>query len=495
NCPVKKDPSGQEFKSDNSQDGLSKLSVRAQLGAASQKLLKKGRSIPDELLIDILLEAINQTPPEKGWIVDGFPMTINQAKLFEKAYTGIDPEAKDTNSGKLSLVTDPRAPNKSPVISPAFDVSVLLDISDTVVLKRVANLKPDKLKSSQTEQENNNQNSDADTLEEKIDLARDQVLHRVCSRNITRKKAFIKIKFQGYLKHPDLKQEFVSQWQSDFNSIADDLREDEETKAELHQRVTDLRDLLWDICDNRREEAEQERTDIMNDGWLPDHRGIAMNHFFSLMQVEVDRFQDTKRLLHDYYRAMEGKIPTDDGQDFTRIPLLNIIDVEQKEDQNKSRRIPLVSWKLPSPEINITKSKSKVTLQKSAKDENSENGVATFGKDENLITDTWQTAVTAVSNMVTAEIQSKELEEEKERQQLELKEDLKSSKILSGKATGKDAKDAKKLSPKSATKKKVPPSTSSVVEVSPVPITPEELKKRELTLKIKEEYFSALKHE
>lgn len=63
-------------------------------------------------------------------------------------------------------------------------------------------------------------------------------------------------------------------------------------------------------------------------------------------------------------------------------------------------RIPLVSWKLPSPEINIIKSKSKGTLQKSVKDENSENGVATLGKDENLITDTWQTAVTAVSNIV-----------------------------------------------------------------------------------------------
>ncbi|XP_009708098.1 PREDICTED: sperm flagellar protein 2-like, partial [Cariama cristata] len=622
-CPVKKDPSGQEFKSDDSQDGLSKLSVRAQLGAASQKLLKKGKSIPDELLIDILLEAINQTPPEKGWIVDGFPMTINQAKLFEKAYTGIDPEAKDANSGKLSLVMDPRTPNKPPVTSPAFDVSVLLDISNTVVLKRVANLKSDKSKSSQTEQGNNKQNSDAEILEEKIDLVRDQVLHRItgfldtwpklekwfsvhqnilvkvnaeteeslmcetvkdiimeeiakkhntrsaqemspgkkvlpvtqqdllppipvapppiepgsdewiyvdehlpkeipgflvpywemvenaymntiktilrCLRDeqhsVIHYLADIRKRFQDYLKCPDLKQEFVSQWQSDFNSIADDLREDEEIKAELHQRVTDLRDLLWDICDNRREEAEQERTDIMNDGWLPDHRGIAMNHFFSLMQVEVDRFQDTKRLLHDYYRAMEGKIPTDDGQDFTRIPLLDIIDVEQKEDQRKSRRIPLVSWKLPSPEINIMKSKSKGTLQKSAKDENFENGVASFRKDENLITDTWQTAVTAVSNMVTAEIQSKEMEEEKERQQLELKEDLKSSQTLAGKTARKDTKDAKNLSPKSSTKKKGPPSTASVVEVSPVPITPEELKRQELTLKIKQEYFSALKHE
>ncbi|NXV44242.1 SPEF2 protein, partial [Uria aalge] len=613
---------------------LPQLSVRAQLGAASQKFLKKGKSVPDELLIDILLEAINQIPPEKGWIVDGFPMTINQAKLFEKAYTGIDVEAKDADSGKLSLVTDPRAPDKPPVTSPAFDVSVLLDISDTMVLNRVANLRY-KSESSQTEQKNN-QNSDAEILEEKIDLARDQVLQRISSfldtwpklekwfsvhqnilvkvnaeteeslvcetvkeiimeeiaKNQNRSKfsgsyflqfckkrlwsaeeispgknllpvthqdllppipvppppvepgsdewiyvdeplpkeipdflvpywemvensymntiktilrclrdeqhsviyylADVRKNFQDYLKRPDLKQEFVSQWQSDFNSIADDLREDEETKAELHQRVTDLRDLLWDICDNRREEAEQERTEIMNDGWLPDHRGIAMNHFFSLMQAEVDRFQDTKKVLHDYYRAMEGKIPTEDGQDFTRIPLLDIVDVEQEEDQNQSRRIPLVSWKLPSPELSITKSKSKGTLQKSAKDENSENGAATFRKAENLITDTWQTAVTAVSNMVTAEIQSKEVEEEKEQQQLEAKEDLKSSQTLRGKATGKDAK---KPPPKSAAKKKGQPSTASVVEVSPVPMTPEELKKQELKLKIKQEYFSALKHE
>lgn len=34
-----------------------------------------------------------------------------------------------------------------------------------------------------------------------------------------------------------------------------------------------------------------------------------------------------------------------------------------------------------------------------------------------------------------------------------------------------------------------------MVEVSPAPINPEELKKRKLTVKIKQEYFSALKHE
>uniref|UniRef100_A0A8B9VNV4 Sperm flagellar 2 n=1 Tax=Anas zonorhyncha TaxID=75864 RepID=A0A8B9VNV4_9AVES len=552
---------------------LPQLSVRAQLGAASQKLLKKGKSIPDELLVAILLEAINQTPPEMGWILDGFPMTINQAKLFEKGYIGVDPdeaEAEDMNPGKLSLVTDPRAPNKPPVSLPAFDVSVLLDISDTTVLKRMASLKY------------------AEILEEKIDLVRDQVLHRISGfldtwpklenwfsvhQNIlvkvnaeteeslvckavkeilmgeiakkqNRSKLFcsaqeklpgkkplpvtsqdlvpsvpvtpppiepgsdewiyvdeplpkeipdflvpywenienayvstikvilrclrdeqhsiiyylagIRKNFQDYLKRPDLKQEFVSQWQSDFNSIADDLREDEETKAELHQRVTDLRDVLWDICDKRREEAEQECTDIMSDGWLLDHKGIAINHFFSLMQVEVDRFQDTKRLLHDYYKAMEGKIPTDDSQNFTRLPLLDIIDIE----------IPLVSVKLHLQETNITKSKNRGILLKSIKDENSsENVAATFGKDENLISDTWQTAVTAVSDMVRnclcadTQLPSKS-------------KDCEWDYFSAGL-----------------------PSNVPVVEVSPVPLTSEELKKQELTLKIQQEYFAALKHE
>ncbi|KAM4879293.1 sperm flagellar protein 2 [Sylvia borin] len=630
NCPVEKHPSQEEFELDNNQDGLSKLSVRAQLGAASQKWLKTGKSVPDELLIDILLEAITQIPPEKGWIVEGFPMTINQAKLFEKSYTGIDVEEKDPISEKLSLAIDPRAPNEPLPISPAFDVSILLDISDSLVLKRAANVQPDKRKASQCEQ-SSNQNSDAEILEEKIDLAREQVVHRisgflktwpklekwfsvhqntlvkvnaeaeeslVCEtvkeiiieeivKNQNRKSteeiapeeekvlpvtdekevlsvtdeeekvlsvidqpspsppetpppiepgsdewiyvdeplpqeiidflvpywemvektykntiktvlrclrdeqytiihytADIRRKFQDYLKRPHLMQEFVSQWQTDFNSIADDLQDDEETKAERHQRVTDLRDLLWDICDSRREEAEQERMGIMNEEWLPDRRGIAMNHFFTLMQVELDRFQDTKRLLHDYYRAMEGKIPTEDTQDFSRIPLLDIINGEQKGDQDESRRIPLVSWKLPSP--GNAKSEKSGTQQKKLKDKNSENTVASYRNDENLVIDTWKTAVTAISDMVTAEVEFREMEEENERQ---LKQKAsKAAQRQTGKASGKDTKNAKKASSKSPTKKKG-------AKATPAPIDPEELRKEELALKIKQEYFSALKHE
>ncbi|NWW28573.1 SPEF2 protein, partial [Falcunculus frontatus] len=627
---------------------LPQLSVRAQLGAASQKWLKKGKSVPDELLVDILLEAITQIPPEKGWIVEGFPMTINQAKLFEKSYTGIDVEAKDPISEKMSLAIDPRVPNKPPPTSPAFDVSILLDLSDSVVLKRAANVKY-KRKASQVEQSS----SDAEIPEEKIDLAREQVLHRiagflktwpklekwfsvqqntlvkvnaeteeslVCERvkeiiieeiakNQSRSKfsyscllelsnkrlllilhshqgpaeeiapeekevlpvteeeenvlpvigqpspapgtrqpiepgsdewiyvdeplaqeiidflvpywemventymntiktvlgclrdeqytiihytADIRKKFQDYLKRPHLMQEFVSQWQMDFNSIADDLQDDEETKAELHQRVTNLRDLLWDICDSRREEAEQERTNIMNEEWLPDRRGLAMNHFFTLMQAELDRFQDTKSLLNEYYRAMEGKIPTEDTPDFTRIPLLDIINGEQKEDQEESRRIPLVSWKVPSSSNTESKSSGASTPRGRSKDRSSESGVATCRSDENLLINTWQKTVTAVSDMVKAEIESREMEEEKERQ-LKPKAS-KAAQKKTGKAAGKDTKGAKKASAKSPTERKEVCFPAGA-KASPLPMDPEELRKQELALKIKQEYFSALKHE
>lgn len=48
---------------------------------------------------------------------------------------------------------------------------------------------------------------------------------------------YIRKEFEEYLRRPDSKQEFVSAFQTEYNEVAEDMREDEETKAELHQRV------------------------------------------------------------------------------------------------------------------------------------------------------------------------------------------------------------------------------------------------------------------
>lgn len=63
------------------------------------------------------------------------------------------------------------------------------------------------------------------------------------------------------------------------------MRNDEETMCELHQKVDDLRDRLWNICDERKSHAEGERQDIIDDGWLDDRLGIVSNQYITQMQV------------------------------------------------------------------------------------------------------------------------------------------------------------------------------------------------------------------
>ncbi|XP_075697993.1 sperm flagellar protein 2 [Rhinoderma darwinii] len=676
------------------------LSRRAQLGAMMEKHLRKGKPIPDELLVEILVEAINHIPVSTGWILDGFPVTLNQAKLLEKYFTGADPEKAAVKSKKnktSTLVEDPAAPQEPPPHSPALDFVVFIDVSDTVVLHRAAALLgeinaaacPGEIPSNATvpkaedyDQTMNqiphrikgfldnwhklemwfsaqpnilvkvNGEVEEDILCQKIKEVFSTALYnrqnqgkksekkeellpppatpppppapptpppdttndppatssnkktsakkgkgrskspkdnsvekkdkkdtprgkdsapksgsprgrspgkktksvpatpepstptpvgpppimpgsvewvyvneplpqevpeflvpywetiektyenrlKVGLRSLRQERLImihylydIRNKFKDYLKRPDHKQEFVSQWQSDFNSIDDDMREDEETKAEMHQRVDDLRDRLWDIGDNRREEGEQERADVMGDGWLEDHLGILMNHFFSLMQVEVDRFQDTMRFLRDYYEGMENKIPSENGQEFIRLPLLDISDSSLPEETDKRRRIPLVPRRPPTPEVNSGKQKGKPAAVKGKEDSNMEVTGQLSDTDQKLIHDTWQTALAAIANMMTIEKQAQEAEEENESQVLELKE--KERVKASQTASRISQKGAKKKSPNRKKGGKSPGPAAP----SPPPTAPEDnselQKKQECKWKMKQEYLAALECE
>ncbi|XP_059172221.1 sperm flagellar protein 2-like isoform X3 [Physella acuta] len=153
-----------------------------------------------------------------------------------------------------------------------------------------------------------------------------EVFHknRLERENIYRYFYQIKKNYMEYLQRPDCKQEYVEQWQQTYNSVPDDMRDDEETKAELHQQVDNLREKLWNICDDRKEQAEKEREAIINDGWLDDRIGLLSNNYLTLMQAEVDRLQDTVRLLKDYYTGMDGQVPDVLNPDYHRVPLLQL---------------------------------------------------------------------------------------------------------------------------------------------------------------------------
>ncbi|XP_037655028.1 sperm flagellar protein 2 isoform X4 [Choloepus didactylus] len=676
-----------------SNEGFSNLTVRAQLGAKSEKLLKKGKSIPDMLLVSIMVNAIHQVPVDQGWILDGFPMTLNQAKLLEEALTGynkdqVELEAKRTQISTLAV--DPTTSKEIPTPPSAFDFVMLLDISDASALNRINDIMaeaisqeiPHEAISQRVAAENQNMDEnqtlrdqiqhriigfldnwplleqwlsesenvlikvnaevDKESLSQKIKeifmaeimKKKNKVKEKLEEKEAEKKEASlteppppppppppepekekeipahrepakgkpqsesshgkqeslhegkgkksetslkrkgspkgksqggkvaakkspagsadtspapilppaprpgseervyvnepipeeipsflipywkliessyintikrvlrhlredqhfvlsylyeVRTSFQQFLRRPDHKQDFVAQWQADFNSLPEDLWDDEETKAELHQRVNDLRDRLWDICDARKEEAEQERVDIINENWLQDSLGITMNHFFSLMQAELNRFQDTKQLLQDYYRGMECKIPTDNNKGFTRVPLVQL---DSKDISENQLRIPLVSRISISLDTVMSKPKTKAIL-KGKIDYSLENIELNFEADEKLVVDTWQQASLAISHMVAAEIHQRLMEEEN--QPADPKE--KSPQTGVNKKVKKEPK--KKMTDKN-TKGKSPP----LAELSPVMVTAEEMaemeKKKELGLKIKEEHLAALQFE
>lgn len=58
-----------------------------QLGAEAKKYMDAGRLVPDELTVKILLDRVAQDDCRNGYVLDGFPRTIPQAEVLDKALT------------------------------------------------------------------------------------------------------------------------------------------------------------------------------------------------------------------------------------------------------------------------------------------------------------------------------------------------------------------------------------------------------------------------
>ena len=65
-----------------------------ELGTKAKAYMDQGLLVPDELTCDLVVDRINQSDCKKGYILDGFPRTIPQAKALtaalEKMNTSID---------------------------------------------------------------------------------------------------------------------------------------------------------------------------------------------------------------------------------------------------------------------------------------------------------------------------------------------------------------------------------------------------------------------
>ena len=58
--------------------------AKSELGQKAQSYMDSGALVPDDLIIEMMAKAINDAPSE-GFILDGFPRTVNQAIELDKS--------------------------------------------------------------------------------------------------------------------------------------------------------------------------------------------------------------------------------------------------------------------------------------------------------------------------------------------------------------------------------------------------------------------------
>jgi adenylate kinase len=72
----------------------SEIAQQTQLGVEAKKFMDKGNLVPDEVVIGMINDALDNRPDVEGFLFDGFPRTAIQAealdKLLEKKNTCID---------------------------------------------------------------------------------------------------------------------------------------------------------------------------------------------------------------------------------------------------------------------------------------------------------------------------------------------------------------------------------------------------------------------
>ena len=133
---------------------------------------------------------------------------------------------------------------------------------------------------------------------------------RLQRENVFKIQAEMKKKFLTFIHRLDNKQEILDYFVEQFNNFSNeypDLREDDQTKEELHQRADVFSDELWEIVEERKEQNTEERKKIMESGEVEFSQEFLTITAQQLMQSELDKFKVSIQIIHDYYHAIEEK--------------------------------------------------------------------------------------------------------------------------------------------------------------------------------------------
>ncbi len=66
------------------------IAKQTALGQKAQAYVDKGELVPDELLLGLIEERLNEEDAENGWILDGFPRNVPQAEFLDQLLQKLD---------------------------------------------------------------------------------------------------------------------------------------------------------------------------------------------------------------------------------------------------------------------------------------------------------------------------------------------------------------------------------------------------------------------
>ena len=72
----------------------SAIDKKTQLGLEAKKLMDKGELVPDDIMIGIIRDTLQEERCKNGFILDGFPRTIAQAEELEKLLSELNMSKK-----------------------------------------------------------------------------------------------------------------------------------------------------------------------------------------------------------------------------------------------------------------------------------------------------------------------------------------------------------------------------------------------------------------
>lgn len=62
----------------------SAVTEKTELGLKAQSYMDQGELVPDELILGMVRDRLGQSDAQPGWILDGFPRNVSQAKFLDE---------------------------------------------------------------------------------------------------------------------------------------------------------------------------------------------------------------------------------------------------------------------------------------------------------------------------------------------------------------------------------------------------------------------------